>query len=96
MNGDSKEMSVWSKMVKFYYSFAPKEPTRRSRGHLILDWLLATSPASRENYLNCLEKHQAEYNGFNLVIGNNEKVQMLSHKCADAHTIFNHYSVPED
>jgi len=73
-------MSLFSRLIRWYYSFAPGDPVKTSRGHLILDWLQTTSKEDQLAFKEQIEKRQKDYYGFNLVFGNSEGLYHFMHK----------------
>jgi uncharacterized protein with NRDE domain len=63
-------------MVTNYRDLKNIRPQAPSRGHLVTDFLL--SDEAPDKYLQAIEKDKNLYNGFNLIVGNSEKLFYLS------------------
>lgn len=56
-------------------------PGAPSRGALVSDWLAAQAPAdTAEHYLAALQSRSQQYNGFNLFIGDGQRLACLSNR----------------
>ena len=63
-------------MVTNYRDLSNIRPNAPSRGKLVSDFLVGTN--SPEEYLKAIEPNAAAYNGFNLLVGNQDRLYYLS------------------
>jgi len=63
-------------MVTNYRDLSNINPNAPSRGKLVSDFLLSDAPA--DEYLKDIHESAAEYNGFNLILGNQEGLSYYS------------------